>query len=77
MNLDWKDWVPYPYKNGKYACLSQPEYIRDRDELFKKNGNGWWVDGGGVMVGGVILYRNHLQNTIEEKEKKGEMQTNE
>ena len=46
MNLDWKDWVPYPYKNGKYACLSQPEYIRDRDELFKKNGNGWWVNDG-------------------------------
>jgi len=45
MNLDWKDWVPYPYKNGKYACLSQPEYIRDRDELFKGHNGWWWGDG--------------------------------
>ena len=45
MNLDWKDWVPYPYKNGKYACLSQPEYIRDRDKLFKGHNGWWWGDG--------------------------------
>ena len=37
----YKDWK-YPYKNGKYRCLSDPKYIKDRDEFFAKNGNGWW-----------------------------------
>tara|TARA_R100001143_G_C3350067_1_gene129014 strand:+ start:1375 stop:1584 length:210 start_codon:yes stop_codon:yes gene_type:complete len=46
MGLDWKDWVPYPYKGGKYTCLSDPNYIKDRDKLFKENGNGWWVNEG-------------------------------
>ena len=35
-NKDWK----YPYRNGKYRCLNDPKYIKDRDEFFTKNGNG-------------------------------------
>ena len=27
----------YPYKG-----LNDPQYIKDRDEIFAKNGNGWW-----------------------------------
>jgi len=27
----------YPYKG-----LNNPQYIKDRDEIFAKNGNGWW-----------------------------------
>ena len=36
---DWKDWRA---KGWKYKGLNDPEYIKDRDALFKKNGNGWW-----------------------------------
>ena len=41
--LDWKDWIPYPYKG--YA-LTDPQYIKDKDETFAKNGNGWWWNDG-------------------------------
>ena len=36
---DWKDWGDrgFPYKG-----LKDPDYIKDRDALFRKNGNGWW-----------------------------------
>ena len=39
MSADWKDWKPYPYKGH---TLSNPQYIKDRDTLFVKHGNGWW-----------------------------------
>ena len=37
--LDWKDWIPYPYKG---YTLTDPQYIKDRDKLFAEHGNGWW-----------------------------------
>ena len=40
---NWKDWIPYPYKGH---TLSNPQYIKDKDELFAKNGNGWWCNDG-------------------------------
>ena len=39
MKGDWKEWIPYPYKGH---TLSNPQYIKDRNELFAKHGNGWW-----------------------------------
>tara|TARA_R100000152_G_C6717461_1_gene143987 strand:- start:43 stop:210 length:168 start_codon:yes stop_codon:yes gene_type:complete len=26
----------------KYKSLEDPEYIKDKEELFRENGNGWW-----------------------------------
>ena len=36
---DWKNNIPYPYKGN---TLNDPQYIKDKDQLFSKNGNGWW-----------------------------------
>jgi hypothetical protein len=37
--LGWK----FPYKGHS---LSNPQYIKDKEKLFNKNGNGWWVNDG-------------------------------
>jgi|TARA_R100000234_G_scaffold118690_1_gene99680 hypothetical protein len=29
-------------KEWQYKGITDPEYIKDRDKLFKENGNGWW-----------------------------------
>tara|TARA_Y100000310_G_C20666509_1_gene807793 strand:+ start:1839 stop:2021 length:183 start_codon:yes stop_codon:yes gene_type:complete len=29
----------FPYKGH---TLSNPQYIKDKNKLFKKHGNGWW-----------------------------------
>ena len=34
---DWKNKKSFPYRG-----LNDPKYIKDRKELFKQNGNGWW-----------------------------------
>ena len=35
---NWKNWVKdYPYKG-----VNDPEYIKERDATFLKNGHGWW-----------------------------------
>ena len=33
-------------KGFRYKSLSDPKYIKDKDELFKEVGNGWWVEYG-------------------------------
>ena len=41
---DWKkikDWK-YPYKGN---TLSDPQYIKDREKLFKGYNGWWWGDG--------------------------------
>ena len=39
VNSDWKNWtIGFPY----YDDIDDPDYIRDRLELFRTNGNGWW-----------------------------------
>jgi hypothetical protein len=46
---DWKRWVDveiWPYKGGMYGCLSDPKYIKDREQIEKENGNGWWWNEG-------------------------------
>ena len=38
-NLDWQDWKKgWQYKGD----IDDPQYLKDRDKLFKENGNGWW-----------------------------------
>ena len=36
---DWKNKKTWPYKDD---ILNDPKYIRDRNDFFKENGNGWW-----------------------------------
>ena len=40
-NYDWKTFAKreWPYKGD----LNDPRYIKDRNELFEENGNGWWI----------------------------------
>ena len=33
----------FPYKS-----LKDPKYIKDRNKVFRKNGNGWWLGTGAV-----------------------------
>ena len=36
---DWKHWKKgFPYKGG----ITNPQYKKDKDAMFKKHGNGWW-----------------------------------
>ena len=41
--MDWKNNIPYPYKG---YVFTNPHYIKDRNETFAKNGNGWWINDG-------------------------------
>ena len=43
--FDWrkvKDWK-FPFKGH---TLSNPDYIKAKNELFSLNGNGWWCNDG-------------------------------
>lgn len=31
-----------PCERWPYKSLKDPNYIKDRNETFRKNGNGWW-----------------------------------
>ena len=38
-SLDWRGWK----KGWRYkGDIDDPQYLKDRDKLFKENGNGWW-----------------------------------
>ena len=30
-------------KKWPYESTGDPKYIKDKDEFFKKSGNGWWL----------------------------------
>lgn len=32
----------YEPREFPYKSLKDPRYIKDRDEFFRENGNGWW-----------------------------------
>jgi|TARA_Y100000034_G_C6896871_1_gene413688 hypothetical protein len=39
-NLPWRQQLRgFPYKDDP---LKDKKYLKDRAELFRKNGNGWW-----------------------------------
>ena len=40
--MDWKKWKAFPYPSTVEEMLRNKQYINDREELFRKNGNGWW-----------------------------------
>lgn len=35
---DWKQWK----RGWAYKSINDPKYLKDRQALFNKNGNGWW-----------------------------------
>ena len=60
-NLDWQDWTKgWQYKGD----IDDPQYLKDRDKLFKENGNGWW------WYEGVRLWKEN-QEINEIKRKRG------
>ncbi|MBC8146857.1 MAG: hypothetical protein H8E98_02595 [Bacteroidetes bacterium] len=38
---DWRNLLPSGFS---YKSITDPQYIKERDELFAKNGNGWWIN---------------------------------
>ena len=45
------DWRKHP-KGWKYKKdIKDPRYIKDRDEMLKEHGNGWWDE---------VSYRPHV-----------------
>jgi len=44
MDNKMKDGRYYDYapREFPYKSIEDPEYIKDRDEFFRENGNGWW-----------------------------------
>ena len=60
-NLDWQDWKKgWQYKGD----IDDPQYLKDRDKLFKENGNGWW------WYEGIRLWKEN-QEINEIKRKRG------
>ena len=60
-NLDWQDWKKgWQYKGD----VDDPQYLKDRDKLFKENGNGWW------WYEGIRLWKEN-QEINEIKRKRG------
>ena len=44
------DWRSNISKRGfPYEGINDPKYIKDRNELFAENGNGWWWYQGTAM----------------------------
>lgn len=37
-----RDWRKHPSR-WPYKGLKDPQYIKDRNSFFRKNGNGWWI----------------------------------
>ena len=33
-----------PCERWPYKSLKDPNYIKDKNETFRKNGNGWWFN---------------------------------
>jgi hypothetical protein len=52
MSYDVREKTEVPENVGKdikktkfpYRSLKDPQYIKDRNELFKESGNGWWCE---------------------------------
>ena len=65
---DWKHNIAYPYiGRGTYGVLTDPNYIKDRDECFLGN-NGWWW-GKGWWSGDVETPMERNRKYRERKEK--------
>jgi len=43
------DWQKYP-SGWSYKSTKDTQYIKDRDDLFRKHGNGWWISDGVIRL---------------------------
>ena len=41
-SVDVGNWKQYPSMGFPYKSIKDPKYIKERNSLFKENGNGWW-----------------------------------
>ena len=65
---DYRDWV-YPYRSGKFRCLNDPKYIKDKDDTFNQRGNGWWWgDGWWNGKDDIPMHRQRKYKIKKEKE---------
>ena len=44
--IDTGNWKICGSHGFMYNSLEDPDYIKDRNETFRKNGNGWWYTQG-------------------------------
>ena len=44
--IDTGNWKICGSHGFMYTGLDDPDYIKDKRELFKKHGNGWWYSQG-------------------------------
>ena len=44
--MDVGNWKQYPSMGFPYKSIKDPKYIKERNSLFKENGNGWWWNQG-------------------------------
>jgi hypothetical protein len=43
------DWRKSPSQRWPYKSIDDPKYIKDRNKLFSKSGNGWWWYQGTIL----------------------------
>jgi len=41
-DINKNDWKKSPKRGFAYKSTNDPKYIKERNELFAKSGNGWW-----------------------------------
>ncbi len=39
---EYGNWKKCPKKGFPYTGIDDPKYLKERNELFAENGNGWW-----------------------------------
>ena len=67
MSKSERDSLLYPYKDGLWKALKDPQYIKDKAEMFNKHGNGWWW-GNGWWNGNHISSMERMSRYREAKE---------
>jgi len=62
------DWESYKSKRGfPYSSTKDPLYIKERNEIFKENGNGWWITPPATDLPKNRLGRKKLAKQIEKR----------
>jgi len=67
---EWRCFInwEFPYKGN---TLSNPQYIKDKEKLFKENGNGWWCnDGKGWNMNAETIMQYNRRLKREKRNKK-------
>tara|TARA_R100001082_G_C4355654_1_gene156737 strand:+ start:1546 stop:1770 length:225 start_codon:yes stop_codon:yes gene_type:complete len=65
------DWKKNPKSGFLYKSTTDPKYIRDRNKLFKENGNGWWWYHGTNLAKYTSNYSLLMEKLLGEKKENG------